>query len=472
MIFKTLESATVENIHKNSLEVLAQTGIAVDSDKALELLKASGVRVTSDGGRHIAFLPERLVEESLKTVPRSYVLYGRGKGVEARFERGNPPLFGPSGVPHLVFENETCTRRQAGINDYLTFVKLLDGLSNVDFISPPCTFTDLPEETIDFATFFHLSNTTLKPFSIDFSNDYGFRAVLSAVEILKESVYGGKPFVQFGFCPVISPLRLDHMGTDQLIDTAKAGIPVAPISMAQSGVSAPVTLAGTLTLMNAEVLSVLVVSQLARPGAPFLYGTIPGSTNFMTGDLLTASPELPLLNAAATQMADYYGIPNWATAGRTDSKMLDIQAGYEQASSIPWVALAGATYISAVGGFLQSVNVLSLEKFVIDNEVVGLVKRILKGIGTDDDHFALGLIHSVGPGGNFLAEAHTARHMRSEFHTSQISENSYWEAWLENGKPDALQRARKKADDIISSHAVPPLPDDIARKVKSILPNI
>ena len=208
----------------------------------------------------------------MKTVPRSYVLCGRGKGVEAQFERGNPPLFGPSGVPHLVFENETCSRRQAGIKDYLAFVKLLDGLFNVDSISPPCTFTELPEETIDFTTFFHLSNTTLKPFSIDFSNDYGFRAVLSAVEILKEGVYGGKPFVQFGFCPVISPLRLDRMGTDQLIDTAKAGIPVAPISMPQSGVSAPVTLAGTLTLMNAEVLSVLVVSQLARPGAPFLFG--------------------------------------------------------------------------------------------------------------------------------------------------------------------------------------------------------
>jgi trimethylamine--corrinoid protein Co-methyltransferase len=471
-MFSPLKHEEVQKIHRLSLEVLENTGIRVASRRALGILLEGGARAVSEDGRNTVCIPPAMVERALRVVPRSYTIHGRREDCRARFERGNPPLFGPSGVPYLIYDHATGTRREATLGDFVSFVKLLDGLPNVDLVTTPCTFTDIPREQQELATFFHLVNTTCKPFSLDFSGEAGFRQILSLVEVLKETVFNGKTFVQFFFTPVRSPLQLDRMGTDQLIEAVRAGIPVAPISMAQTGVSAPATLAGTLIVMNAEILALIVLSQTARPGAPFLYGTIPGTTNFQNAELLTATPELPLLNAAATQMAEWYGLPNWATAGRTDSKILDIQAGYEQAFSTPCVALAGATYISAIGGFLQSVCALSFEKFVIDDEIVGTIKRVVAGIDADDDHCALELISSVGPGGSYLSQQHTIKHMRREFFSVSISDQSYWDSWVENGKATALEKAQQRAQDIIADHATPPLPEDAIRRIKDALPDV
>ena len=471
-MFTPLQHDAVEKIHAMTLHVLEHTGIEVKSENALAILKQGGARVVSHKNRHLVHIPPAMVEKALELIPKSYVIYGRQKGCEARFERGNPPLFGPSGVPFMIYDLESGVRREAGLSDFVALVRLLNGLPNVDFVTAPCTFTDLPEEIRDLSGFFHLVTNTQKPFSMDFSGEAGFKEVISLVELLKETVFGSKMFTSFGFCPVISPLRFDKLPTDQLIETVRAGIPVGPITMAQPGVSAPASLAGTLIIMNAEILGLIVLAQAAKPGAPFLYGTIPGMTNFMTGQMLTASPELPLLNAGATQLAEYYGLPNWATAGRTESKLPDIQAGYEYSFSVPWVALSGATYISAIGGFLESVCTLSFEKFVIDDEVVGMVKRVLTGIDADDDHCAADLISSVGPGGTFLAEDHTIRHMRTDFFLPSVGEISNWDEWNKKERPTALEKARQKAKDTIASHSVPPLPDAVMQQIRDIFPDM
>ncbi len=471
-MFTPLRNEEVERIHRMTLHVLDSTGIEVKSEKALAILKQGGARVVLEKGRHRAHIPAAMVEKALRAVPKSYTIYGRKEDCEARFERGHPPLFGPSGVPFIIYDLETGIRREAGLSDFVSFIKLFDGLPNVDFITPPCTFTDIPEELRDISGFFHLVNNTQKPITMDFSGEAGFKEVISLIELLKETVFEGKTLTSFGFCPVISPLRLDRIPTEQLIEAVRASIPVDPITMAQPGVSAPASLAGTLIIMNAEILALIVLAQATKPGAPFLYGTIPGMTNFMTGQMLTASPELPLLNAAATQLADYYGLPNWATAGRTESKLLDIQAGYEYSFAVPWVALSGATYISAIGGFLESVCTLSFEKFVIDDEVIGMVKRVLKGINTDDEHCALDLISSIGPSGNFLAEDHTINYMRSDFFSPAVAEISGWDEWNKRERPTALERARQKANDTIASHSTPPLPDSVIREIRDLFPDI
>jgi len=471
-MFTPLDKGEVERIHRMSLEILDRAGIEVKSEKALSLFKGRGARVDCEGSRYLVRIPPSLVEDALGEVPRSYVLYGRKHGCEVRFERGNPPLFGPSGVPCIIYDLETGVRRRAGLKDFVSLIKLFDGLENVDFVTTPCTFDDVPSEVTEVSTFFHLVNTTQKPFDMDFSGQTGFKDVLSMVDLLKETVFEGRPFVSFGFCPVISPLRLDTVPTDQLIEAARAGIPVAPITMVQPGLSAPATLAGTLVVMNAEILALLVLAQAARPGTPFLYGTIPGTTNFATGRMLTASPELPLLNAAATQLAGHCGLPNWATAGRTDANLLDIQAGYEHCFAIPWVVLSGATYISAIGGFLESVSALSFEKFVIDDEVVGMTRRVLRGLDTDPEHCAVELVSSMGPGANFLAEDHTIDHMRREFFRPSVSETSDWEDWNQRGRPTALQRARQKAKRIIETHSAPPLPPQVIKQVRDLFPGI
>jgi len=470
MNYAPLKKADVSTIHGESLRLLSETGLAVYSPRAVDVFKRAGAEVDDDRQVPRVRLPESMVAEALQKAPEAYTICGRDRKYDITFERGKPPLFGPSGVPHLIWDEKNGRRRNARLRDYIGLVKLLNGLSQVDFISSPCTFTDVPEPLLDLATFFYLADTAHKPFSVDFSGEAGFRETIQMVALLKSRVYADKPFVQFGFCPVISPLRLDRMGTGQLIEAVQAGIPVAPVTMAQTGVNAPATLAGALTLMNAEMLSLVVLTQCAKPGAPILYGTIPGTTNFRSAEMLTASPELSLLNAGATQMAAHYHLPNWATAGRTDAKTLDIQAGYEQAFSVPLVALSGATYISAVGGFLQSVNVLAPEKFVIDDEIVGMTRRVLAGINADKAHRAADMIARIGPGGDYLGEAHTVRYMRSEYYQPWITENSYWEAWQSGGRPSALERARERAADIVGAHSTPHLSPDVVQALTEAVP--
>ncbi|MCF8070395.1 MAG: trimethylamine methyltransferase family protein [Desulfobacterales bacterium] len=469
-MFKPLGRSDVEKIHKDSLDILETAGVEVKNSKAIAHFKNAGARVVEENNRVLVYISPEMVENALKTVPVSFTLHGRNEKKTVTFERGNPPLYGGSGVPINIHDLDTGKRREAKLKDLITLVKLLDGLSGTDYITTPCTYNGVPEEAEDITTFFHMVNHTSKPFGIDMNTDYGYRDVMSLAEMLKEKVFGGKTFMAFGSCPVICPLKLDDLPVEHFIEAARAGFPLAPISMTQFGVTSPASVSATITLMNAEMLCMIVLSQLVKPGVAFLYGTIPGATNFSTGEMLTAAPELPLLNIGGTQMAEYYNLPNWATAGRTESKQPDIQAGYEHAYSVPFVAMSGATYISAIGGFLESVCSLSMEKFVIDNEAIEMMKKVMTAIPMDDTE-SIELIKSIGPGGNFLGEVHTVKHMR-DFFIPKIGDTSYFTEWVDNHQPIALKNANKKAKEVIASHETPALPEYIIKEISHSFPKI
>jgi trimethylamine--corrinoid protein Co-methyltransferase len=471
-MFTLLKREDVEKIHSLSLKVLNDVGIEVDSKEALAILKNAGARISPEKKR--AYIPASLVEDALNHAPSSFTIYGREEGTGLDFKRGSEILFGGSGVPSLIHDSEDGTRRDAKLKDFITVTRLFDGLPNVDLVTDSCTFGDVAGKDRDITALFHLANNTKKPLllHITFANEEDFDHIIEMTNILKTNAFSGNPFVIFRISPMISPLRLEKVHTNHLIKTARAGIPVCPVSAPQAGMSAPASLAGTLTLMNAEVLALLVISQFANPEIAFLYGPFPEVTNFMTGDTLIASPEALLLNAAANQLAEFYDLPNWATVCRTDSKTLDIQAGYESSFGVLLISLCGPTYVSAVSGLLESAFCLSLEKIVIDDEIVGMAKRILKGIGTTPDHFAYELIACVGPAGNFLAEVHTVEFMRRDFFSPRVSELSNWNKWIGNGKPNAIKKSSERAKQIISSHSTPSLPENIVMKIKDLIPNI
>lgn len=471
-MFMPLKRKNVEEIHSESLKILTNVGILVESKEALTILHNAGARIIPEKKR--AYIPASLVEDALRKAPSSFSIYGREEGKRLEFKRGTEILFGGSGVPSLIHDLEDGTRRDAKLKDFVSIVRLLDGLPNVDLVTDSCTFCDVAGKYRDITALFHLANNTRKPFllHITFTNEEDFDHIITMTNFLKKNVFSGKPFLIFRISPMISPLRLEKVHTNYLVKAARADIPVCPVSAPQAGMNAPASLAGTLTLMNAEVLALLVITQLAKPETPFLYGPFPEVTNFMTGGTLIATAEALLLNIAANQLAEYYGLPNWATACRTDSKLLDIQAGYENSFGVLQIALSGATFVSAISGLLESALSLSFEKMVIDDEIVGMTKRILRGIETTQDHYAYELIEAVGPGGNFLAEMHTVEHMRKGFFYPQLSELSNWDNWMRNGKPTALKKANKRAKQIIVSCSTPSLPDSIVMQIKDLMPDI
>jgi len=174
-----------------------------------------------------------------------------------------------------------------------------------------------------------------------------------------------------------------------------------------------------------------------------------------------------LLNAAAAQLAHYWQLPFYATGGMSDSKIPDVQSGYEKALNLLPAALAGANFIHDAAGLIEFALTVSYEQYVIDNEIIGMVMRALKGIEVSEETLALEVIDKVGPGGNFLAEPHTIAHMRSEFFFPKVSDRSRREKWLAEGGKDARQRAREIAINILATHKPLAIPRDIQAKIKS-----
>ena len=197
-----------------------------------------------------------------------------------------------------------------------------------------------------------------------------------------------------------------------------------------------------------------------------MYGSVATIADMRTMNYLSAGPETALLNASAAELAQYCKIPCYATAGMSDSKIPDVQSGYEKALSALTVALVGANYIHDAAGVLEFCTTISYEQVVIDNEIIGMVLRILRGIEVTKDSLAEELINKVGPGGNFMTEKHTVEHMRSEFFYPIVSNRLKREQWIKEGNKDGLKRAKEVVSKILRTHKPLPIPSEVNRRIK------
>jgi trimethylamine--corrinoid protein Co-methyltransferase len=225
-----------------------------------------------------------------------------------------------------------------------------------------------------------------------------------------------------------------------------------------AGSTAPVTLAGMLAQLNAEQLAGLTFTQLVSPGCPVLLGPIPATADMRSGRYLGGSVELGLCNAAITQMAHFYRLPIYNSAGMTDSKIPDIQAGMEKAQSVIQVALAGANFIHHAAGMLEDMSTIAYEQYVLDNELLGMTMRAVRGIEINAETLAIEVIDRVGPGGHFLMDDHTLAHMRDEHHyPSPVLDRRVREKWEAEGAEDAWLRAKAMARRILAEHRPDPI---------------
>jgi trimethylamine--corrinoid protein Co-methyltransferase len=243
---------------------------------------------------------------------------------------------------------------------------------------------------------------------------------------------------------VVSPLRLDEHYSRLTIEVAREGIPVVVPAEPLCGATGPVTLAGTLVVQNVDTLAGVMLAQLANRGTPVIYGSVASVADLASMKYLSGAIEMGLLNAAAAQMAQFYRLPYYATAGMTDSKTPDAQAGYESALTNLMVALAGGNFIHDAAGFIEFCMTASYDKLVIDNEIIGLVMRAVDGIKVNEETIALDVIKKVGPGGHYIAQRHTRRHMRNEQYVPQFGDRSDRAEWERKGAADAKTRAAGK----------------------------
>jgi trimethylamine--corrinoid protein Co-methyltransferase len=289
-------------------------------------------------------------------------------------------------------------------------------------------------------------------------------------------IAGGKeqlqkaPFISFITC-VISPLVIDKEYGDLLMTCAESGLPLSIPAEPLTGATAPITIAGNVANLCAETLAGICLAQLVNKGTPVLMACTSTAADPRDLSYASGAVEEGLINSCAAQMAQFYGLPYYGTAGQSDSKILDAQAGFEGAITNLLVGMAGGNFIHDAVGLLEFCMTASYEKYVMDNEILGEVMRVLKGVEVTDETLAIDVTASVGPGGNFFAEPHTVKHLRSEHFIPKIADRKQREIWEADGKKDTFVRCREEALWILATHTPKSVDEKIVKKIRAKFEN-
>lgn len=413
-----------------------------------------------------------MLVQAIKDAPSKVILYGQDEKNDLHLE-GNRTHLGTGGTVLYALDLETGEKRKTNTTDVRDIARMVDFLENVSFYVINTYPTNVPDEAADVNRFYWaLTNTTKHVMG----GMYTMEGLKNSIKIAEE-IAGGpeklreRPFVSF-ITLMVSPLVMDKLYTDFLIEVVSKGLPLAIPSEPLCGATSPVTLAGTIAINNAESLAGIVLAQLINPGTPVLYGSTSSIMDMKQGFYVAGCIESAMVNAGLAQMAQYYQLPMYGTGGMSDSKINDSQAGYESALTAMTVSLAGCNYIHDAVGLLEMCQVFSYEKMVIDNEIIGNVYRVMKGIEVNNDTLAVDVMRDVGPAGHFLAEAHTVKHVRKEFFIPKVSDRRTRIAWQEDGSPDTNQRAHKMVRDILAEHKPSHIDPQLKQKIRKQFPEI
>ena len=464
--YRPITDKDIKKIHETSLRVFEEVGVQVNFSEALELFRMAGADV--DENSRVVKVPSGLVEETIQKAPSTVLLFGRAENGELDCEIGGKKVYlGTGGSPLNVQDPGSQDARRAKLEDIVNMARLVDVLDNIHFYMLNVYPDDLPQEEVDVNRFGAALNHTRKHVMGGVYTVEGVRNVIKMAEIIagSQKKLRERPFISMVTC-AISPLKLDETYAQLTMEAALNRIPVVVPAEPLCGATSPITLAGNLVVQNVDSLAGVMLAQLTSPGTPTLYGCVSSTTDLRDLKYLSGAVEMGLINAAAAQMAQFYQLPIYVTAGMSDSKVNDTQAGYESAITSLLVALAGGNYIHDAAGFLEFCMTASYDKLVIDNEIIGMVMRAVDGIKVNDETLAFDLIKKVGPGGHFVSARHTRRHMRSELYKPQLSNRDNRDRWQEEGAKDAQKRATEKVREILSRAPQSVIPEEIRGRIK------
>ncbi len=465
-VYAPLSKWEITSIHQASLSILDTVGVQVGEEPFLQLLSDIGAEVEKDGRVRI---PRPVVLKVLEMVPHRVALYGRDEILP--LDVGERRVYlGTGGAAINILDLDSGEPRDPTLADLGNIAWLVENLDHIHFLLRPVVAKDVPAGILDVNKFYVcLANTNKHVMASATSSDSAKDVIeLAAMITGGEDVLKTQPIISFVVSWMISPLKLDTAAGAVLATIVEKGVPVALSSAPMAGSTAPATLAGLLAQVHAEELFGLVLTQAIREEAPVLYGPVPAVADMRTMGYCGGAVESALLNAACVQLARFVKVPVYADAGLTDSKLSDIQAGYEKAANILLVALAGGNYIHHAAGMLESMLTVAYEQFVIDNDIIGMALRTLQGITVNVNTLAVKVIEEVGPGGNYLTQRHTLDHIRgSEYFFPATPDRQSRSAWEAAGGLDARERARTIAREILQKDRPVMIPSGLDQKIRS-----
>ena len=462
--FALLSDTQLEDLHRAALEVLRRTGIRFHHPEALDLLKTGGAYV-SDGT--LVRFPAGLVEDAVASAPSRIVMCDR-EGQPAMFLEGNKVYFGPGSDCVYFLDPETDEHRKFTQADIAGGYRLCDALPNIHFLMSMGIPADVePAASYDTQMALMLEHST-KPI-VFVTND---RASCQRAIDMAAAVAGGRDALVEGqrillYSEPTSPLQQSQTAVEKLLLMAEYGLPVLHSPGPQMGATAPITMAGGLVMSLAEILSGLVVHQLKRPGAPFVFGAGLHHMDMSAMQICYASPEFQLTKAAVAQLGRWYGLPTWGYAGCSDAKTVDEQAAAEAMLSVVMAKLTGANLVHDVG-YMESGLTTSFEMIVLTDELIAMTNHLIEGIDVTDETLMVQELDEVGPGGRFIDREETLNRFR-EFWFPGLLDRRTRPEWLAAGGTTLGQRLRGRVQEILKQHQPRPLASDKKRKIKDIL---
>ena len=462
--FRVLSDAQIERLYQAILECLDRTGVEVRNVEACDLLAAAGARV--EGAR--VRIPPSVIEKAVATAPHSFSLWGRDG--QHRLELGpEANYFGPGPTCTYFVDPETGERRKTRRGDPGLTALVCDALDNIDYVMSLGLIDDVPPLLAPVYEFAEMVANTTKPVL-----PWGYRPQnVADIYQIALAVAGGeealrrRPILAF-FATYQSPLIQTDEDVANVFYAAERGLPVVFIGGGTAGSTSPITGAGTLVIALAGALTSLTVTQLKVPGAAVCIGGVPEAMDLRTARPAYGSPEMSLYSAAMSDFAHYLGLPFMGTAGASEAKVLDLQAAIESTMQVLLSALSRATLVHDVG-FLDCADIGSLEMLVMNDEIIAMARRVMRGLEINDETLMLDLIDQVGPGGEFISTVETARRCRTEIWNPTLMDRNAWFNWQAAGSQTMPDRIKARLREILTTHKPQPLPAEVSARIEAIL---
>lgn len=453
---QVLSPDEIRRIHEAALTILERVGVEVEHEDARQILREAGAEVE---GKRVK-IPRDLVEKCLSSVPREVTVYSRD-GEPALYLRGDNTYFNPGSAAIRYLEPGADTPREPMLRDLKTFALVVDALPELEAQSTALVPFDAPPEVRDFVRLLPILRVSRKPIVTGAFTKDGVPRMVRILSVFTDQEK--KPIAIFDVCPS-PPLSWSEIACQNIIDCARYGVPLELIPMPQLGATAPVTVLGAVVQHHAEMLSGIVLAQLVRRGTPVIYGGSPSGFDMRYGTPIIAAPGALLVTTLYVEVAKYFGLPTHAYLALSDSKMIDYQAGAETVVGALIALLKGVNVVSGPG-MLEFESTQSLEKLVIDAEIIAEARSYVRELELDPEHLALDVIEAVGPKGTFLKQRHTLKYMRKELTHPRILDRLDRSRWESRGRPTLRTRAREVLEKILREHRPDTPPPDLDREL-------
>jgi len=461
---EALSKSDLETIHSTSIMILEEVGIKVDHLGLLDLFRKQGCVV--DESRKTVRVREDIVNDSLRTVPHTFNLYSR-RPDELKIGSSDFHFVSANDNPFII-DGETFQRRPGRLSDVSEVAKLVDGLEFCHICAVPVLAYDVDTHCRFIYSAAEVVKNTEKTCYHDPTNGAEARDYieLGAAIAGSEDELSRKPTI-YACIATSSPLAFPKDTCDVIWEFASRKLPFNAISAPIVGVNCPVTMAGAVSLANAENLAFAVLTQLISEGAPLAFGSATVGFDMRYGTCAYGGIEYGMFGIAAAQLARFYGLPSYGAGGGTNANLSDAQSGYEKMSSSMLNYLAGRDMMCDAG--LNHNGLTSLDNIVIQNEIMGMLARTGNGFETNDVTLAFDTIRSVGIGGDFLSAKHTRDNFKTDFTYSDLSSRESYETWSSKGGMDVHRKALMKAQKTIKNSHPAPLSEDVDGKISRLL---